>query len=164
MQVIDEFSVFWKRYGRGVKWIRKDESIQSVTTTSVRDFIRLNRELFHSNTIAFHWDFFEANEQNIRRIGEKTQYFVTESEQGKGLSVGFRNEIPPEPEWCFSVYASSPEVFAAKLHFHLKYARDQGLRDLLCIHHPEFCDLYSDIKWLKRRSHEIGLLLFERVL
>ncbi len=164
MNVIDRLSVFWKRYGRGVKWIKVDDSIHSATSLETLDFIQSNQELFPSNTIAFYWDLHDANERNIQRIDDVAHYFVSESDLGKGFSLGFRNEIPPEPEWCFSVYASSPEVFVSKLHFHLKYAREQGLRDLLCIHKPEFRVLYEDIKWLKRRAHEIDLHLFERVL
>ncbi|MCK5266385.1 MAG: hypothetical protein KAR03_12320, partial [Candidatus Thorarchaeota archaeon] len=91
-------------------------------------------------------------------------FFISESEQGKGLSWGFRNETRHGPEWCFSLYASSPEVFVSKLHFHLKYAREHQLKDLLCIHPVKLKKSYSKVKWLKRRAHEIELLIFERIL
>ena len=164
MEVIDKYSILWKRYGRGIKWIKDDKSILEIDSSEVLGFIRSNSELVPTNCLIYHWDALEANQENIDIIREKAVFFISESEQGKGLSWGFRNETRHGPEWCFSLYASSPEVFVSKLHFHLKYAREHQLKDLLCIHPVKLKKSYSKVKWLKRRAHEIELLIFERIL
>lgn len=164
MNVIDKYSVFWKRYGRGIKWIKDDELISEINSSEALGFIGINPELFPMNCIVYHWDVYEANQKNIDLIGENATFFVSEGLQGKGLSWGFRHDTRQGPEWCFSVYASNPEVFVSSLHFHLKHAREHDLKNLQCIHHPKFKKSYDKVKWLKRRGHEIELLLFERVL
>jgi len=164
MNVIDKYSVFWKHYGRGIKWIKDDESISEINSSEVLEFIGLNPELFPMNCLVHHWDVFEANQTNIDLIGEKATFFVSESIPGKGLSWGFIHNTRQGPEWCFSVYASNPKVFVSTLHFHLRFARELGLKNLLCIHKPKFKNSYDEVKWLKTRGHEIELLLFERVL
>ena len=164
MSAIDGYAVFWKRYGRGVKWIKPDESISKVEPFQVLDFIRSSSILFPSRSLVFHWDVYDATIRNLERIGKRGSFFISESLQGRGLSLAFRNDVPPEPEWCFTSYASSPQVFESHVNFHLKLAREQGLRDLLCIHSLKFKETYSGIRWLKKRGHEIELLLFERVL
>ena len=164
MEVINKYSVFWKRYGRGIKWIKDDKSILEIDSSEVLGFIRSNPKLVPTNCLIYHWDALEANQENIDIIREKAVFFISEGEQGKSLSWGFRNNARHVIEWCFSLYASSPEVFASKLHFHLKYAREHQLKDLLCIHPVKLKKSYSKVKWLKRRAHEIELLVFERIL
>ncbi|MBY8998456.1 MAG: GNAT family N-acetyltransferase [Candidatus Thorarchaeota archaeon] len=164
MNIIDKYSIFWKRYGRGIKWIKDDESISRIDRSLVLGFIKSNPELFPTNSLVHHWDVFEANQENISLISEEATFFISNSVHGRGLSWGFKHDTRQGSEWCFSVYASSPDVFESTLHFHLKQAREHDLKDMLCIHQPEFNESYSKVKWLKRRGHEIGLLLFERVL
>ena len=164
MEVIVKYSVFWKRYGRGIKWIKDDESIFEIDSSDVLGFLQSNLELVPTNCLIYHWDALEANQENIDIIRKKAVFFISDSVQGKALSWGFRNETRHGPEWCFSVYASSAEVFVSQLHFHLKHARENELKDLLCIHPSELKESYSKVKWLKRREHEIELLVFELVL
>lgn len=163
MEVIDRFSVFWKRYGRGTKWVEYNDSIVKASVTQVLNFTQSHPELFPSHSIVFHWDVFDLTLQNIKSIKSKADFYVIKNELGVGFSLGFQNDIPPEPEWCFTVHASSFPIFESLLNFHLKKARDQGLRDFLCIHQPEFKSQYNKVRWLKRRAHELDLLLFERI-
>jgi len=164
MMAIDSFSVFWKRYGQSVKWIKNNESITSVSASQVKQFIHSNPILFPSTSLIYHWDVFDSTKSNIDALCERATFSIYEGEKGKGLTMGFVNEIPPEPEWCFSVYASNTQVFKLLIDFQLKQAREQGLRQLLCMHQPQYKSLYGEIRWLKTRSHELGLLLFERIL
>jgi N-acetylglutamate synthase-like GNAT family acetyltransferase len=164
MRVIENYCVFWKHYGRGVKWIKDDPSISEIDSSKVLDFIKANSEIIPTNCLIYHWDVLEANEENINLIGEHASFFIIEGPLGKGFSLGFIHETRQGPEWCFSVYASTSDVFVSTLNYHLKRAREHELKDLMCIHPSHLKQFYNNVKWLKKPSHELELLLFERIL
>ena len=164
MDVIGQYSVFWKDYSRNFRWTHQTDLVKRLDKSEVIDFGEAHAEIFQNNVLIHHWDVFDLTQQNVDIIAETNAEFWYGEGNSASLSSGFRHETRFGPEWCFSIYASTSDGFLSHLSTHLHYARSKNIKGLMCIHPPVFQELYSQVKWLKRRNHGIQLLLFERVL
>ena len=164
MNVIGQYSVFWKGYHRNFRWTHETDNVEKMEKSEVIDFTQTHADIFPNEVLVHHWDVLDINQLNVDAIAETPAEFWYGKGNVASFSSGFQHETRYGPEWCFSIYASTPDGFLSNLSTHLHYARNKNIRLLMCIHPPEFQDLYSQVKWLKRRNHGIGLLFFERVL
>ncbi|MGY5864067.1 MAG: GNAT family N-acetyltransferase [Candidatus Thorarchaeota archaeon] len=163
MSIIGQYSVFWKGWRRNFKWTHEVDIVKRIDSSDILDFTQAHPELVPNDTLIHHWDVFDLTTQNVDTIAKTAEFWF-----GKGssasLSSGFQHETRYGPEWCCTIYATTPEAFLSNLSVHLNHTRELGIKLLMCIHPPEFEEQYQNIKWLKRRNHGIQLLLFERVL
>ena len=164
MNAIGQYSVFWKGYRRNFKWVHETDTVERIEKSEIINFVQAHAELFPNRVLIHHWDVFDMTPQNIEIITGTAAEFWCGTGSSASLSSGFVNESRYGPEWCFTIYASTPDGFLSNLSTHLHHARSKNIRNLMCIHPPEYQNLYSEVKWLKRRNHGIQLLLFERVL
>jgi len=163
MKMIGNYSVFWKGYRRNFKWTNDTDLIRPLEKKDVLDFVKTHPDIVPNKSLIHHWDVFDITQENVDTITETAEFWYGEGSNAS-LSSGFENESRYGPEWCFTIYATTPEGFLSNLSTHVHYARSKNIRNLMCIHPPEFQDQYREVKWLKRRNHGIQLLLFERVL
>ena len=163
MKIVGQYSVFWKGYRRNFSWINDEDLIRPLEKEDVLDFVKVHPELVSNRSLIHHWDVFDISQKNVDTIAETAEFWYGEG-SGASLSSGFVNDSRYGPEWCFTIYATTPEGFLSNLSTHFHYARSKNIKNLLCIHPPEFEDQYRQVNWLKRRNHGIQLLLFERVL
>jgi N-acetylglutamate synthase-like GNAT family acetyltransferase len=164
MKQIAKYAVFWKGFRRYPKWVDNSITIRLLESESVILFIQNYPSLIPLNTLIRHWDFFDATRKKIREIGKTSGYLAGANELGAALSLGIKQATSYGTEWCFSLYATNGVSFLSGLSANLKHMREYGYRNLMCIHSMEFTSLYSRISWLKRRNHEIQLVLHELVL
>ncbi|OLS29517.1 MAG: hypothetical protein ThorAB25_16110 [Candidatus Thorarchaeota archaeon AB_25] len=164
MNVIGQYSVFWKGYRRNFRWIHETDSVERMEKSEVIDFVQNHTGIFPNRVLIHHWYVFDPIPQNLDIIAETSTEFWFGDGSSASFSSGFQHETRYGSQWCFTIYASTPDGFLSNLSTHLHHARMKNIRNLMCIHPPEFQELYSQVKWLKRRNHGIQLLLFERVL
>lgn len=164
MNVIGQYSVFWKGYRRNFRWTHEIDNVDRLDKSEIIDFVQANSEILPNNLLINHWDVFDITQQNVDAIVEANVEFWYGEGNSPSLSSGFQHETRSGTEWSFSIYASTSDGFLSHLSTHLHYARNKNIRGLMCIHPPEFQELYRQVKWLKRRNHGLQLLLFERVL
>ena len=164
MNVIGQYSVFWKDYRRNFRWTYETDTVKKMEKSEVIDFAQAHAEIFPNRVLIHHWDVFDITQQNVDTITSTSAEFWCGRGSSASVSSGFQHESWDGSEWCFTIYASTTDGFLSNLSAHLHYARSKDIRNLMCIHPPEFQELYSEVKWLKRRNHGIHLLLFERVL
>ncbi|TET08584.1 MAG: GNAT family N-acetyltransferase [Candidatus Thorarchaeota archaeon] len=163
MSIIGQYSVFWKGWRRNFKWTYEVDSVKRMESSDVLEFAQSHPELLPNTTLIHLWDVFDLTRKNVDVIA-KTAEFWSGEESSASLSSGFQHDTRYGPEWCFTIYATTPDAFLSNLSVHLNHARDLGIKILMCIHPPDFEEQYQNVKWLKRRNHGIQLLLFERVL
>jgi len=163
MSSIGQYSVFWKGWRRNFKWTYDADIVKRVDTNEVINLAQSYPELVPNSTLIHHWDVFDLTRKNFDVIAKTAEFWSGEG-SSTSLSSGFQHETRYGPEWCFTIYATTPDAFLSNLSVHLNHARDLGIKLLMCIHPSDFEEQYQNVKWLKRRNHGIQLLLFERVL
>ena len=164
MNVIGQYSVFWKGYRRNFRWTHEIDNVDRLDKSEIIDFAQANSEMLPNNVLINHWDVFDLTQQNVDAIVETNVDFWYSEGNSPSFSSGFQHETRHGTEWSFSIYASTSDGFLSHLSTHLHYARSKNIGGLMCIHPPEFQELYRQVKWLKRLNHTLQLLLFERVL
>jgi RimJ/RimL family protein N-acetyltransferase len=164
MQQIAKYHVFWKGYRRSIKWKYQVIDVKRIHPEDVFDVIYENKRLVPQNALIKHWDFYEASQTRIRELSESSIFLAGQDDRGATLSIGGVESLGQETEWCFALYATTPEAFLSGLSANLATAQEQGHHSLFCIHPAEYVSLYPAIKWLRNRSHEIGLILHELAL
>lgn len=163
MSIIGQYSVFWKGWRRNFKWTHDSDVVKSINASDILEFGQAHPKLLPNGTLIHHWDVFDLTTENVEVISSTAEFWFGEG-SSPSLSSGFQHETRYGPEWCFTIYATTPEAFLSNLSVHLNHARDLEIKLLMCIHPPVFEEQYQNVKWLKRRNHGIQLLLFERVL
>jgi N-acetylglutamate synthase-like GNAT family acetyltransferase len=163
MSIIAQYSVFWKGWRRNFKWTHDSDVVKRMDANDILEFGQAHPKLLPNGTLINHWDVFDLTTENVEVISSTAEFWFGEG-SSPSLSSGFQLETRYGPEWCFTIYATTPEAFLSNLSVHLNHVRDLGIKLLMCIHSPEFEKQYQNVKWLKRRNHGIQLLLFERVL
>ncbi len=158
------FQVFWKGYRRKVTWRNKSIKVEQIEPEDVPQFIEKHPDLMPLDALLFHWDVFDATAKKIKDIGKSAQYFAGSSDLGATLTVSGTQPSSYGPEWCFTLYATSPEAFLSGLSKNLEVSQEIGIQNLFCVHSPDFVPLYDSTVWLKRRNHEIRLVLHEKKL
>ncbi|MGY5873667.1 MAG: GNAT family N-acetyltransferase [Candidatus Thorarchaeota archaeon] len=165
------WQVFWKDI-RTAKWKFDKIPMKEIQAKELKSNIKEYPELFampdnpnpYSQSILRHWDVFETTDQNIIDIGEHASFHFGNAGTEAVLSIAGKEPSRYGPEWCFTLYATSKETFLSGLSKNLEVAQEQGINSLMCIHQPQFTQLYESIDWLKERNHEISLVLHERYL
>lgn len=158
------YQVFWKGYRRKITWRNNSIKVEQIEPENVLEFIEKHPDLIPLNAFVFHWDVFDVTAKKIMDIGKFTQYLAGSNDLGTTLAVSGTQPSSFGPEWCFTLYATSPDAFLSGLSKNLEVSQDLGIQNLMCIHSPEFVSLYDSTKWLKRRNHEIRLVLHEIIL
>ncbi|TFH04082.1 MAG: GNAT family N-acetyltransferase [Candidatus Thorarchaeota archaeon] len=163
------YQVFWKDLRSKINWKYDAINVSKIEPEKVPEFVEQNPNLMPLNVIMFHWDVFEATPQKIQDLGKSLQYWAGSNENGAILSVGGKQpwEMVMDggsSQWCFTLYATSPEAFLSGLSKNLEIAQELGIQNIMCIHPSEFVSSYSSIKWLKQINHELRLVLHEKIL
>jgi len=164
MKQMTLYQVFWKGYRRRITWRNNSIKVEQIEPKNVIEFIEKHPNLIPLNALVFHWDVFDATAKKIRDIGKSAQYFAGSDDSGATLAVSGKQPSSNGPEWCFTLYATSPDAFLSGLSKNLEVSQEMGIKNLMCIHSPNFVHLYDSTKWLKRRNHEIRLVLHEKIL
>ncbi len=158
------FQVFWKGYRRKITWRNNSIEVEQIEPEDVPEFLEKHPDLVPLNALVFHWDVFDVTAKKIIDIGKSAKYFAGTNDSGATLTVSGDQTSSYGPEWCFTLYATSPDSFLSGLSKNLEVSQEMGIQNLWCIHSPEFVPLYDSTVWLKRRNHEISLILHERIL
>jgi hypothetical protein len=164
MKQVAEYAVFWKDFRRYPKWIGNRIPIGVMDGESIISFLKNHQTLVPLSAIIRHWDVYEATSKKIRELEENSCFLAGANEIGAMLSLGIQQPVSYGFEWCFSLYATNGDAFLSALSANLQHSQQKGLRNLMCIHPFEFTSLYSKIRWLKVRNHELRLILHELVL
>jgi len=164
MEPVVEYAVFWKGFRNYPKWSNNRIELEAANSESVLFLMKQHPNLVPLNAIIRHWDIFDATKKKIRELEKTSCFLVGSNELGAVLSLGVHHSTSAGSEWCFSLFATNNDSFLSGLSANLQYADQNGLRNLLCIHLPEYTSLYSKISWLRRRNHELRLILHELVL
>jgi hypothetical protein len=163
MEIVGNYSVFWKGYRRNFKWEDNTDLIRPLEKKEVVDFVNVHPELVPNVSLIHHWDVFDITQENVDTITKTAEFWYGEGSSAS-FSSGFEHESRYGHEWCFTIYATTKEGFLSNLSTHLHHARSKNIKLLMCIHPLEFEEQYQTVKWLKHRNHGIQLLLFERLL
>ncbi len=164
MKQVTEFAVFWKGLRRFPKWVDNTIPLEIMDSQSIMLLIKKYPALIPHNAIIRYWDIYDLTKKKIRDLESTSIFLAGTNEHEAVLSLGIEHSTNHGSEWCFTIYATNSDSFLSGLSANLQYAQQNGIRNLLCIHPPEFTSLYSKISWLKRRNHQLRLLLHELVL
>jgi len=164
MKQVAEYAVFWKGFRRYPKWEDTRIPIETMNSESAISMIKKHPGLLPLNTIIRHWDVYDATQKKIRELGKTSSFLAGANELGAVISLGIQHSTSHGSEWCFTLYATSSESFLSGLSANLRYSQQNEFRSLMCIHSPEFTSLYSKISWLKKRNHDLRLVLHELIL
>ncbi|MHA1421639.1 MAG: GNAT family N-acetyltransferase [Candidatus Thorarchaeota archaeon] len=171
MNQVYTWKVFWKDI-RAVKWKLNGILIDEIQPKDAKRRIKEWPDLIampdnpnpYSHSILRHWNLYETTDENIDHIGKNGSFYFGHSDTDAAFSVGGIEHASYEPEWCFTLYATSEHTFLSGLSKNLQLAQEQGCGNMMCIHQPEFTHLYDSVDWLKERNHDISLVLHERYL
>jgi len=128
------FQVFWKGYRRKVTWRDNSIEVEQIEPEDVPGFIKKNPDILPLDALVFHWDVFDATDKKIKDIGKSAQYFAGSSDLGATLTVSGTQPSSYGPEWCFTLYATSPVAFLSGLSKNLEVSQEIGIQNLFCIH------------------------------
>jgi len=164
MKQVALYNVFWKGYRRKIKWRNNSIKVQQIEPENVLEFLENNPKLMPLDALLFHWDVFDVTIKKIKDIGKSAQFFAGSNNSGATLSISGNQPASFGTEWCFTLYATSSDAFLSGLSKNLEVSQDIGTQNLFCTHSPDFVPLYRIVPWLKRRNHEITLVLHEKIL
>lgn len=165
MEQLFQLNTFWKEALRRIKWSDTSIQVEESTTGQVMEVLSSEPSLLPRGIIVHHWYAFDATERRIQKIGEFAKYWIgRRNGQPVSLSLGFKHDTAVGTEWCCTIYAANAEAFLSALSVHLDMAKGLSMSALMCVHQPEFENLYAKVKWLNERDHEIRLVLFEKCL
>ncbi|TFH03638.1 MAG: GNAT family N-acetyltransferase [Candidatus Thorarchaeota archaeon] len=164
MKQMNVYQVFWKGYRRKITWRDESIKVEQIEPKDVMGFLEKNPDLLPLRALVHHWDVYDATPEIINEIGKVAQYWGGSNDTGAVLSISGEESSRVGPEWIFSLFATSSQAFTSGLSKNLEVSQELGIRNLMCIHSPDFEPMYQNIKWLKRRNHEISLVLHERNL
>lgn len=164
MKQVAKYQVFWKSYRRSIKWRYDALDVTEISSDDVLDFAKKHANLIPHNAIVKHWDVFEATEKKIQELSQSSTFLAGEDKAGAVLTISGVESSDAGTEYNSTLYASSSDSFLSGLSANLSIAQKRGHRNLFCIHPPAYISLYPKIPWLRRRSHEIQLILHELIL
>ena len=164
MKQMNVYQVFWKGYRRKITWRDESIKVEQIEPNNVMKFLEKNPDLLPLRALVHHWDVYDATPEKISELSKSAQYWGGGDDSGAVFSISGEEPSSDGPEWIFSLFATSPKAFTAGLSKNLEVSQESGIRNLMCIHSPNYIPMYQKIQWLKHRNHEISLVLHERYL
>ena len=163
LRPVSSVRAFWKDLAKS-KWRHESSSIEEIGRDIFVGLVRNSAELVPQGAIYKHYDVFDAERVPLEVFDDVSCFRATKDGELASLSLGFRRLTRWGLQWCTTLYPVDEDAFLSDLSYHYYYAKAQDAQILFCIHPEEFAPSHSEVPWLRRKNHEIVLLLFERAL
>lgn len=165
LEPICSMKVFWIGL-MNVEWVYNSLSFRSVDTKTFLNLVLASPHLVPHAAINKHYDVYDAARgPGSAEVFEGVNFYKGErNRQIASLSLGFTRDTKWGVQWCATLYPTDEDTFLSEMSHHLALARTNQATSLMGIHPERFVTSHRDVPWLKKKKHEIDLILFERLL
>jgi N-acetylglutamate synthase-like GNAT family acetyltransferase len=160
---IHVMKAFWRSLGRS-RWRHDTSSIVEVGSDAFLELVRNSTSLVPQGIIYRHYDVFDAEYTSSDVLGDVVCHKGSRSAIVVSLSLGFQRQTKWGSQWCTTIYPRDEDALLSELSYQYYYAREKEAQSIFCIHPRRFAESHVKVPWLKRKNHEIDLVLFERDL